>query len=597
MPTICIVEDAHWADEATIDVLTFVARRVEATSSLLLVSFRDDEIGPDHPLRRALAAAPADRTYRLELERLSVEAIASPGGSEVDAEALRAITGGNPFFVREALASGPGRTPASVRDAVLARAARLSDGARAVAELVSVHPVRVPLSLLEECASVRRRRAGRSRARRPARARPRPGRLPSRARAVGDRGIAGRAPAPGPQPCGAAVLERRDAAPARLAHHAWAAGDADAIVRHGLAAAHAAVAAHSHREAQTLLIRVLEHGHLLAPRERAAALELLSEEAYYGNEPARAVSARQQALVLRRELGEPLLTGASLRWLSRIQWLAGDGAAAERAAAEAVEELEPFPESHELALALSNRSQLDMLAQRDDDALRWGRRAMALARRLGDTETLVHAQTNVGTALVRSDLDAGLDLLDEAATLAITAGYDEHAGRAMLNAAWMLKDARRYASAREVLERGLAFARDREIDLYAEYLVATRALIDLATGDWDAAVAAAQGLVDAAPAGQRGRTHPGARGRRARRRCAAGSRTRASISTRRGSWPARRASCSGCGRSRVPARRRRGCTATRTRSTPRRATCSPSPMRSGTSGTSVSWCCGGSAAG
>src|SRR4029079_16115401 len=74
--TICIVEDAHWADEATLDVLTFVARRVEATSSLLLVSFRDDEIGPEHPLRRALAATAVDRTYRLELERLSVEAIA-----------------------------------------------------------------------------------------------------------------------------------------------------------------------------------------------------------------------------------------------------------------------------------------------------------------------------------------------------------------------------------------------------------------------------------------------------------------------------------------------------------------------------------------
>ena len=146
-------------------------------------------------------------------------------------------------------------------------------------------------------------------------------------------------------------------------------------------------------------------------------------------------------------------------------------------------------------MALSNRSQLAMLAQRDDEALRWGRRAIALARRLGDTETLVHAQTNVGAALARSDLDAGLELLDEAATLAIDAGLDEHAGRAMLNAAWMLKDARRYARAREVLERGLAFAREREINIYVEYLVATRALIDLATGDWDAAVAAADGLV------------------------------------------------------------------------------------------------------
>ena len=207
------------------------------------------------------------------------------------------------------------------------------------------------------------------------------------------------------------------------------------------------------------------------------------------------MSARQQALALRRELGEPLLTGATLRWLSRIQWVAGDGAAAERAAAEAVELLEPFPESHELALALSNRSQLDMLAQRDDDALHWGRRAMELARRLGDTETLVHAQTNVGATLVRVEVDAGLDLLEETARLATAAGLHEHAGRALCNAAWTLKDVRRYASAREMLERGLAYSRDHEIDIYVEYLVAARALIDLAMGDWDAAVAAAEGLV------------------------------------------------------------------------------------------------------
>ena len=118
---------------------------------LLVVSFRDDEVGPDHPLRRALAATPAGCTHRLELERLSVEAVARLAGAEVDAASLHAITGGNPFFVREALTSGPGRTPASVRDAVLARAARLSSGARAVAELVSVIPFRAALSLVEEC--------------------------------------------------------------------------------------------------------------------------------------------------------------------------------------------------------------------------------------------------------------------------------------------------------------------------------------------------------------------------------------------------------------------------------------------------------------
>ena len=241
---------------------------------------------------------------------------------------------------------------------------------------------------------------------------------------------------------------------------------------------------------------MLEYAHLLPARERAAALELLSEEAYYANQPQRAVSARQRALALRRELGEPLATGATLRWLSRIHWLAGDRAGAERAAAEAVEQLEPFPESRELAMALSNRSQLAMLAERNDEALRWGERAIALARRLGDTETLVHAQTNVGMALARQrprgrpgDARRRREAGDRRGPrrarrprdaqrrpgCSRTSGRTRARGRCW-SAGWPSR-----ASARSTST--------------LEYLVATRALIDLATGDWDAAVAAAAELV------------------------------------------------------------------------------------------------------
>ena len=267
-------------------------------------------------------------------------------------------------------------------------------------------------------------------------------------------------------------------------------------MRHGLAAAHDAVAARSHREAEALLIRVLEYEHLLAPRERAATLELLSEEAYYDNQPERAVSARQRALALRRELGEPLATGATLRWLSRIHWLAGDGAAAERAAAEAVEQLEPFPESRELAMALSNRSQLAMLvaARRRRAALGpAGDRAGAAARRRRDARPRADERRRGPRPYrprrrpraARERRDAGDRPRDRRA----------RAAERWSTSAWQLKDVRRNERAREALERGLAFAREREINIYVEYLVAARALIDLAMGDWDAAVAAAAGLV------------------------------------------------------------------------------------------------------
>src|SRR5688572_10589865 len=129
--TLLVVEDAHWADEATLDLLRFLGRRVGATAALVVVTYRDDEVGRDHPLRVALgdlATAPAIR--RLAVAPLSVAAVARlAAGSGLNPAELHRQSGGNPFFVTEVLAAGGG-IPATVRDAVLARAARLSGDAR-----------------------------------------------------------------------------------------------------------------------------------------------------------------------------------------------------------------------------------------------------------------------------------------------------------------------------------------------------------------------------------------------------------------------------------------------------------------------------------
>ena len=151
-PSVCVVEDAHWADEATLDVLGYVARRIEDLAALLVVSLRDDELDVAHPLRRVLAAAAPDRACRVVLEPLSVGAVRLLAGPGLDAQALHEVTGGNPFFVTEAISAGTGLS-ATLRDAVLSRVARLSDEGRAVAELVSVVPGQAEPWLVESLAA------------------------------------------------------------------------------------------------------------------------------------------------------------------------------------------------------------------------------------------------------------------------------------------------------------------------------------------------------------------------------------------------------------------------------------------------------------
>src|SRR5690606_7279067 len=128
----------------------------------------------------------------------------------------------------------------------------------------------------------------------------------------------------------------------------------------------------------------------------------------------RAVAARERALALRRAAGDPRATSATLRWMSRLRWWTMDRDGAEAAAREAVALVEGLPPGRELAWALSNLSQLHMLTQEDELAIRTGEAAIALATELGETEVLVHAQTNVGSALVRRDPDAGVAILEEA---------------------------------------------------------------------------------------------------------------------------------------------------------------------------------------
>ena len=131
-PAVGVIEDAHWADPLTLDVLTLVARRVEETG---IVTYRDDEVGANpRPglLIGDLATSPT--VHRLALGLLSGDAVgALAAGSGFDAARFRGATGGNPFLVVEAIAAG-GRLPASVGDAALARAGRLGLAARRVVD-------------------------------------------------------------------------------------------------------------------------------------------------------------------------------------------------------------------------------------------------------------------------------------------------------------------------------------------------------------------------------------------------------------------------------------------------------------------------------
>ena len=107
-----ILEDLQWADEATLELLRVAGRRAAQLRAVIVATFRDDEVGPDHPLSAALGDIPAASMVSVGLQPLSVAAVEHlAAGTTIDPVALHRATAGNPFFVAEVIAEGGRELP------------------------------------------------------------------------------------------------------------------------------------------------------------------------------------------------------------------------------------------------------------------------------------------------------------------------------------------------------------------------------------------------------------------------------------------------------------------------------------------------------
>jgi DNA-binding CsgD family transcriptional regulator len=487
--TVVIWEDAHWADGATLDLIRFLGRRIDGRQTLHIVTYRDDEIGPDHPLRLILGdLATAQSIHRMALHPLTEEAVRQlADGSGRDTDALYRLTGGNPFFLNEVLAAPDQSVPASAADAVLARASRLSPEARATLDVAAVIGSVIDADLLLAVAGPVADEVDACIARglllgsgehltfrhELAREAILNALAPTRRRLIHARVLAALRDLP---------ETARDLA--RMAHHAEAAGDRQAVLEYAVAAAAQASSYFSHREAAAQYARALRFGDAIPPAERAALLEARSVACYLSEQGDDAIAARRMALEIWQRLGDARREGDSLRWLSHLAWRGSEAAAAAQAA---LEKLEPLPPGPELAMAYSNLAQLHMLDHDLAGTLQWGMRAISLAEELGETETLVHALNNVGSARAYAGDAEGREDLKRSLQLARAVGHFDHAGRALANLAYTAMLAMQLDEAEPWLASALAFASTHDLDSRHGYLVATRAALYVLRGEWDAA--------------------------------------------------------------------------------------------------------------
>ena len=498
-PTVLVIEDMHWADAATLDFVRYLGRRLQDVRALVLLTYRSDELAADHPLRRVIGELPATTTTRIALAPLSAQAVATlAAASGRSARRVYEVTGGNPFYVSEVLATDGSGVPPSVNDAVLARLAGLSPAARELAERVSLFPKQADVAVLsaiapatnevmDECtqhgllvtqADVAQGNTLAFRhelAREAAHlniARFRRTALHSAAfnvlRAAGD----------------------SDELLARQVHHAEEAGLIEAVMSLAPRAARYAAKSGAHREAAELYALALRHCAPDATADRAALFEARALECTLAGLHVEAIRLRMEALAERRTLGDTRGAGINLRWLARLHGWGENFAAAQDYAREAITLLERWQADAELAIAYSTFSHLNLVAERMSDVRIWGNKAIALAEQVGDIGALSQALACVSMAQLRwvDDADAW-QMLERSLELALAHQIDAEASFSfdLLHAMALVH--RRYHAAIAYADRGIMFSDARGIDVFAVRLRIRRAFAHLQAGNWTLAAA------------------------------------------------------------------------------------------------------------
>jgi DNA-binding CsgD family transcriptional regulator len=493
-PTVLVVEDIHWADEATLDVLRLVARRIAAVRVLLVLSYRDETLDARHPVRVMLGELATGVAFtRMLLAPLSSEAVSRLAEPfDVEPVDLYRVTAGNPFFVTEVLASGSDAIPPTVRDAVLGRAGRLSSEGNALLGAVAIAPPQMELWLLEalagECVAALEECLSSGMLVQPAAGaiafRHELARLaieeslePRRRLTLHRMALAALADPPAGRP---------DAA--RLAHHADAAGDADAVLRFAPAAAESAAAVGAHREAAAQYARALRFGERLTRGERGDLLKRRAISCFLIDQYDDSLAAVTEAIEEYRRIGDRLREGDALRIRSDVGWCPGHIAQCTRDAREAVSLLETVPASRELGLAYANLGALHKHAEERRETRVWAVRAIELGQKLGAQDVVLRATTDIGAAEVLDGAPEGLARLEDALSSAGAAGLVDQVGLIYVHLLGPASAIRNYTITERHLAPGLQHCSDHGLELYRLYLLAHGARVALDTGRWDDAV-------------------------------------------------------------------------------------------------------------
>ena len=500
-PVVLVFEDIHWADEATLDFVKFFARRISRIKCMFILTYRDDEINQHHPLRNVLGDLAPDTFTRIQLSPLSRQAVYKLADEKgYDAENVYSISGGNPFYVNEILASYSPGVPDNIKDAVLSVYNRQQGATKDVWQILSVIPEGLELNRLakidnswdeaiEHCFAVKIL-------------------IIKNDKIIFKHELYRRTIENSLSPFKRVALNKKllelflnsfeeEGEIERIVHYAKNANENNLVVKYAPLAAKQAASVGAHIEASKLFLTAIEYSEGNDTDQLVEFYEAYAYECYLTNQIKEAIIYQGKALKIWQEKKEIEQAGNSLRFLSRLWWFDGNREEAEKYAKQAIEILRSQPSSKAKAMAFSNMSQLKMFSEETAECVEWGNMAIEIAKEIKDDEILCHALNNVGSSQwkVQSPEETGKKLLMESLDIALKNSFHEHAARAYSNIIYNCVEFKEYDLAKQFLQEGINYCEERDLDSSNNYKLSLKSKVLLETGDWNGADSIAKNLL------------------------------------------------------------------------------------------------------
>jgi len=495
-----VFEDIHWADEATLDFIKFLSRRIAQTKCLFILTYRDTEIHFGHPLRNIMGQLNPDSFTRIELLPLSKEAVEKMAEQRgYNGNDVYRITNGNPFYVTEILASYSEGVPDNIKDSILSVYNKMNENTKHVWQVLAVLPTAFELKYLDKmdasyipavqnCIDAKIL-------------------IVEKEKIFFKHELYRRTIESSLSPLARIMLNKKildllvesfeeSHATERIIHHAKNANEYDLVVKYAPIAAKQAASVGAHIQAARLYMTAIEYYQGNDEDTLLQFYELYAYECYLTNQPKEAIIYTNRALDIWKRKNNVEKIGNCLRFLSRLWWWSGNWNRAESFGKESIEVLENQPSSKAKAMAYSNMAQLKMLTEKLDECLYWGEKAIMIARELNDEETLSHALNNVGSVqMTQGFIEKGNALLQQSLGIALKNSYSEHAARAYTNLGCNWSMLKNYKEAEKFFVDGIDYCEERDLDAWATYMLSWKARLKLDTGQWKEAYHLAENLL------------------------------------------------------------------------------------------------------